>query len=131
MQRTVPLVFKSLAVVALTVAAAVSLAAMRDWLGDWASLLWTCAVMFFPWLVGVAAGTRLRAPAQGRLAGAAIGVVVVIAPLYAFAAAPFREITPGGYWTLAGPFAGLGAILGATALPVGVRLRVAVSERPA
>ena len=129
MQRTAPLALKSLAVIALAAAAAVSLAALRDWLGDWAALLWTCAVMFFPWIAGVAAGRLLAAPTQSKLAGAAIGLIVVVAPLYAFAAAPLREIEPGAYWTLAGPFAALGAILGATAMPVGVRLRVAVSKR--
>lgn len=129
MQRTAPLALKSLAVVALAAAAAVSLVALRDWLGDWAALLWTCAVMFFPWIAGVAAGRLLAAPTQSKLAGAAIGVVVVVAPLYAFAAAPLREIAPSVYWTLAGPFAALGAILGATALPVGVRLRAAVGKR--
>ena len=129
MQRTAPLALKSLAVIALAAAAAVSLAALRGWLGDWAALLWTCAVMFFPWIAGVAAGRLLAAPTQAKLAGAAIGLVVVVAPLYAFAAAPLREIETVAYWTLAGPFAALGAILGATAMPVGVRLRIAVSKR--
>ena len=129
MQRTPMLVLKSLAVIALAAAAAASLAALRDWLGDWAALLWTCAVMFFPWVAGLAAGRLLAAPTQAKLAGAVIGVVVVLAPLYAFAAAPLREIPASVYWTLAGPFAALGAVLGATALPVGVRLRAAVSKR--
>ncbi len=129
MQRTTPLALKSLAVIALAAAAAASLAALRDWLGDWAALLWTCAVMFLPWLAGVAAGRRLGAPMQGRLAGAAIGVVVVIAPFYAFAAAPLREVPPNAVWTLAAAFPALAAVLGATSLPVGVRLRAATSKR--
>lgn len=123
MQRATTLALKSLAVVALAAAAAASLSALRDWLGDWAALLWTCAVMFFPWLAGIAAGRRLAPPAQGKLLGAAIGVVVAVAPSYAFAAIPLREVPPNALWTLAGPFAVLGGALGAMALPVGVRVR--------
>ena len=123
MTQLATLALKSLAVIALAGGAAVSLIALRDWLGDWAALLWTCAVMLFPWLTGIAAGRRLAAPVPGKLLGAAIGVVVVIAPAYAFAAAPLREIPPNALWTLAGPFAVLGGALGAMALPVGVRVR--------
>ena len=122
-QRATPLALRSLAVTALAAAAAAVLVVLRDWLGDWAALLWTCAVMFFPWLAGIAAGRRLAAPTPGKLIGAAIGVVVVIAPVYAFAAIPLREVPPNALWTLAGPFAVLGGALGAMALPVGVRVR--------
>lgn len=122
-QRATTLALKSIAVIALAAAAAASLSVLRDWLGDWAALLWTCAVMFFPWLAGIAAGRRLASPAQGKLLGAAIGVVVVVAPGYAFAAIPLREVPPNALWTLAGPFAVLGGALGAMALPVGVGVR--------
>ena len=122
-QHATTLALKSIAVVALAAAAAASLSVLRDWLGDWAALLWTCAVMLFPWLTGIAGGRRLASPAPGKLIGAAIGVVVVIAPAYAFAAVPLREVPPNTLWTLAGPFAMLGGALGAMALPVGVRVR--------
>ena len=124
------LALKSLAVIALAGGAAVSLIVLRDWLGDWAALFWTCAVMLFPWLTGIAAGRRLASPAPAKLLGAAIGVVVVIAPAYAFAAMPLREIPPNALWTLAGPFAVLGGALGAMALPVGVRVRSRAAAAP-
>lgn len=130
MTQLATLALKSLAVIALACAAVVSLIVLRDWLGDWAALLWTCAVMLFPWLTGIAAGRRLAAPAPAKLLGAAIGVVVVIAPVYAFAAAPLREIPPNALWTLAGPFAVLGGALGAMSLPVGVRVRSRAAASP-
>ena len=122
-QRATTLALKSLAVIALAAASVASLSVLRDWLGDWAALLWMCAVMFFPWLTGIAVGRRLASPAPGKLIGAAIGVVFVVAPVYAFAAIPLREVPPNALWTLAGPFAALGGALGAMALPVGVRVR--------
>lgn len=121
---TTTLAVRSLAIVALALAALASLDALRDWLGDWAALLWTCATMFFPWVAGMAAGRRIGVRASAKLTGAAIGIAVVVAPLYAFTAMPLRDVpTEGAWWMLAGPFAMLGAVLGGMALPVGVRVR--------
>ncbi len=120
------LAVRSLAIAVLALATLVSLDALRDWLGDWAALLWTCGTMFFPWVAGMAVGHRIGVNAPAKLTGAAIGVVVVIAPLYAFAAMPLRDApTNGDWWMLAGPFGALGAVLGGMALPVGVRVRSA------
>ena len=125
---TTTLVVRSLAIAVLGAATLVSLSALRDWLGDWAALLWMCATMFFPWVAGMAAGRSIGVSTPAKLTGAAIGAVVVIAPLYAFAAMPLRDVpADGDWWTLAGPFAALGAVLGGMALPVGVRVR---SARP-
>ena len=123
---TTTLVVRSLAIAALGLATLVSLGALRDWLGDWAALLWTCGTMFFPWVAGMAAGRRIGVDVPAKLTGAAIGIVVVIAPLYAFAAMPLRDVpADGDWWLLAAPFAALGAALGGMALPVGVRVRSA------
>ena len=120
------LAVRSLAIAVLALATLVSLDALRDWLGDWAALLWTCGTMFFPWVAGMAAGRRIGVSAPAKLTGAAIGVVVVIAPLYAFAAMPLRDVPVNGdWWTLAVPFTALAAVLGGMALPVGVRVRSA------
>lgn len=123
---TSTLAVRSLAIVVLGAATLVSLGALRDWLGDWAALLWMCGTMFFPWLAGMAVGHRIGVDATAKLTGAAIGIVVVIAPLYAFAAMSLRD-TPvdGDWWMLAGPFAALATVLGGMALPVGVRVRSA------
>ena len=121
---TTTLAVRSLAIAALGLATLVSLGALRDWLGDWAALLWTCAALFFPWITGVAAGRRIGMDATAKLTGAAIGIIVVIVPLYAFAAMPLRDVpTDGGWWMLAAPFTALAAVLGGMALPVGVRVR--------
>ena len=126
---TTTLAVRSLAIAVLGAATLVSLGALLDWLGDWVALLWTCGTMFFPWVAGMAVGRRIGVDTPAKLAGAAIGIIVVIAPLYAFAAMPFRDVpTGGGWWTLAGTFAVLGAVLGAMALPVGVRVRSARSR---
>ena len=118
------LVVRSFAVVALGLAAIASLDALRDWLGDWAALLWTCATMFLPWVAGIAIGRRIGVNAGAKLAGAAIGIIIVIAPLYAFAAMPLRDVPDGAaWWTLAGVFTALGAVMGGMSLPVGVRVR--------
>ncbi len=118
------LAVRSLAIAVLALATLVSLGALRDWLGDWAALLWTCGTMFFPWVAGMAVGRRIGVSAPAKLTGAAIGVVVVIAPLYMFAAMPLRDVpTSGDWWMLAVPFGALGAVLGGMALPVGVRVR--------
>ncbi|MDE2836080.1 MAG: hypothetical protein OXL97_01020 [Chloroflexota bacterium] len=123
---TKTLAVRSLAIVVLGIAALVSLRELRDWLGDWAALLWTCATMFFPWVAGMAAGHRIGVDMPAKLTGAAIGFIVVIAPLYAFAAMPLRDVpTSEDWWMLAGLFAALGAVLGGMALPVGVRVRSA------
>lgn len=120
------LAVRSLAIAVLGAATLVSLGALRDWLGDWAALLWTCGTMFFPWAAGMAVGRRIGVDAAAKLTGAAMGVVVVIAPLYAFAAMPLRDVpTNGDWWLLALPFGALGAALGGMALPVGVRVRSA------
>ena len=120
------LAVRSLAIAVLGAATLVSLSALRDWLGDWAALLWTCGTMFFPWVAGMAAGRRIGMDVTAKLTGAAIGIIVVIAPLYAFAAMPLRDAPTGGdWWMLAGLFAALGAVLGGMALPVGVRVRSA------
>ena len=119
-------VVRSIAIAVLGAATLVSLGALRDWLGDWAALFWTCATMFFPWVTGMALGHRIGVSATAKVAGAAIGIIVVIAPLYAFAGMPLRDApTDGEWWMLAGPFAALGAVLGGMALPVGVRVRSA------
>lgn len=126
---TTTLPARSLAIAVLGVATLVSLGALRDWLGDWAALLWTCGTMFFPWVVGMAVGRRIGVDAPAKLAGAAFGIMVVIAPLYTFAAIPLRDVPMNGdWWMLAGPFAALGAVLGGMALPVGVRVRSARSR---
>ena len=126
---TTTLAVRSLAIAVLGGAALVSLSALRDWLGDWAALFWTCATMFFPWVAGMAAGHRIGVNAPAKLAGAAIGLIVVVAPLYAFTAMPLRDVpADGDRWMLAGPFAALGAVLGGMALPVGVRVRSARRE---
>lgn len=123
---TTTLVVRSLAIAVLGAAALVSLSALRDWLGDWAALFWTCATMFFPWVTGMAAGHRIGVDATAKLTGAAIGIIVVIVPLYAFAAMPLRDApTDGDWWMLAVPFTALAAVLGGMALPVGVRVRSA------
>ena len=123
---TSTLVVRSLAIAVLGAATLVSLGVLRDWLGDWAALFWTCATMFFPWVTGMAVGRRIGVSAPAKLTGAAIGVVVVIAPLYAFAAMPLRDVPANGdWWMLALPFGALGAVLGGMALPVGVRVRSA------
>ena len=123
---TTTLAVRSLAIAVLGGATLMSLSALRDWLGDWAALLWMCATMFFPWVAGMAVGRGIGVTAPARLMGAAIGVIVVIAPLYAFAAMPLRDVpADGDWWMLAGPFAALGAVLGGMALPVGVRVRSA------
>ncbi len=120
------LAVRSLAIAVLGAATLVSLGALRDWLGDWAALLWTCGTMFFPWVAGMAVGRRIGVDAAAKLTGAAMGVIVVIAPLYAFAAMPLRDVpTNGDWWLLALPFGALGAALGGMALPVGVRVRSA------
>ena len=123
---TTTLAVRSLAIAVLGAATLVSLSALRDWLGDWAALLWACATMFFPWVAGMAVGRRIGMDATAKLTGAAIGIIVVIAPLYAFAAMPLRDAPTGGdWWTLAVPFTALAAVLGGMALPVGVRVRSA------
>ena len=64
--------------------------------------------------------------ATAKLTGAAIGIIVVIAPLYALAAMPLRDAPKDGdWWMLAVPFTALAAVLGGMALPVGVRVRSA------
>ena len=129
---TTTLAVRSLAIAVLGLATLVSLDALRDWLGDWAALLWTCGTMFFPWVVGMAVGRRIGVDATAKLAGAAIGIIVVVAPLYAFAAMPLRDVPANGeWWLLAGAFAALGAVLGGMALPVGVRVRSARSRADA
>ncbi len=121
---TTTLAVRSLAIVVLGAATLVSLGALRDWLGDWAALLWMCGTMFFPWASGMVVGRRIGVNATAKLTGAALGVIVVIAPLYTFAAMPLRDVPANGeWWLLAGPFGALGAVLGGVALPVGVRVR--------
>ena len=123
---TTTLAVRSLAIVVLGAATLVSLGALRDWLGDWAALLWMCGTMFFPWASGMAVGRRIGVNATAKLTGAALGVIVVIAPLFAFAAMPLRDVpVDGDWWMLAVVFAALGAVLGGMALPVGVRVRSA------
>ncbi len=121
---TTTLAVRSLAIAVLGLATLVSLAELRDWLGDWAALLWMCGTMFFPWVGGMVVGQRIGVSAPAKLTGAAAGIVVVIAPLYAFTAMPLRDVpADGDWWVLALPFAVLGTVLGGMALPVGVRVR--------
>ena len=121
---TTTLAVRSLAIAVLGLATLVALGELRDWLGDWAALLWMCGTMFFPWIAGMVVGRRIGVDAPAKLVGAAAGIVVVIAPLYAFTAMPLRDVpTDGDWWVLALPFAALGAVLGGMALPVGVRVR--------
>ena len=129
---TTTLAVRSVAIAVLGLATLVSLAALRDWLGDWAALLWTCGTMFCPWVVGMAVGRRMGVDASAKLTGAALGIIVVAAPLYAFAAMPLRDVpTNGDWWLLVGAFAALGAVLGGMALPVGVRVRSSRSRASA
>ena len=108
----------------LAIAAIVSLDALDGWVGDWAAFFWVCGTMFFPWLVGVAVGTKLDGT-PGSLAGAAIGILVVVAPLVVSAATSLQDPPTSSIWILAGLFPLASAVLGGMSLPAGIHVRAA------
>ena len=118
------LAVRSVGVVGLAIAAIVSLDALDGWVGDWAAFFWVCGTMFFPWLVGVAVGTKLDGT-PGSLAGAAIGVLVVVAPLVVSAATSLQDPPTSSIWILAGLFPLASAVLGGMSLPAGIHVRAA------
>ena len=96
-----------------------ALPAVDRWVGDWGALFWMASTLFFPWLAGIAAGTRLSVNVA-RAAGAVFGGAIVLAPLAAFANLPSDDTA-----VIAVAFTGVGMVCGAMALPVGIRLRSA------
>ena len=118
------LAVRSVAVVGLGIAALVSLDALDGWVGDWAAFFWICGTMFIPWLVGIAVGTKLDGT-PGRIVGAAIGVLVVVAPLAISAATSLQDPPTSSIWVLAGLFPLASAVLGGMSLPVGIHVRAA------
>ena len=118
------LAVRSVGVVGLAIATIVSLDALDGWVGDWAAFFWVCGTMFFPWLVGVAVGTKLDGT-PGSLAGAAIGILVVVAPLVVSAATSLQDPPTSSIWILAGLFPLASAVLGGMSLPAGIHVRAA------
>ena len=118
------LAVRSVGVVGLAIATIVSLDALDGWVGDWAAFFWVCGTMFFPWLVGVAVGTKLDGT-PGRLAGAAMGILIVVAPLVVSAATSLQDPPTSSIWILAGLFPLASAVLGGMSLPVGIHVRAA------
>ncbi len=118
------LLVRSLAAAALGVGVLYSIAAVDRWTGDWTALLWVCATLFFPWLGGVAAARKISIGA-GKLIGASIGAVLVLGPLAAFARPDGP--TSSDLAVIATVFTVIGAVNGAMAFPVGIRVRAARS----
>ena len=116
------LAIRSVGVVGLGIAALISLDALDAWVGDWAAFFWVCGTMFIPWLVGIAVGTKLDGT-PGRIAGAAIGVLVVVTPLAISAATSLQNPPTSSIWILAGLFPLASAVLGGMSLPVGIHVR--------
>ncbi len=114
------LLARSLAVIALAAALLYSISAVNRWTGDWAALLWVCGTLFFPWVAGVAAGRRATIRV-GKLLGAAIGALIVLVPLIAFATPDSPP--PEDARTIAAVFTLIGAVNGAMSFPVGIRVR--------
>ncbi len=85
-------------------------------------MLWVCGTLFFPWLAGIAAGGRVSI-ATGKLIGGAIGILAVAAPLIVFAATPLAGPPAADARIIATVFTAVGAINGAMAFPVGIRVR--------
>jgi hypothetical protein len=105
----------------LTALAIGAMGVAEAWLGDLVAFLWMVATFLTPWLIGIALGAH-GVGTQGRLIGAAISALVVVAPagIYALAASPdLDEIQLPLLWAY---FVPLALALGAIALPVGARV---------
>ena len=122
------LTIRSIAAAALAVGLLVSIAAVNRWTGDWATMLWVCGTLFFPWVAGIATGGRVSI-ATGKLLGGAIGILTVATPLIVFAATPLAGPPAADARIIATVFTVVGAINGAMAFPVGIRVRSAKESR--
>lgn len=123
----------------MTLAALFSLRDLDRVGGDWTGLLWVSGAYFFPFLAGIALGTRWRGRA-GAAAGALMGALIAAVPtLILWAAdadiatrtsamAPVLPGAPGAdaivvYTRILLIFAPVAAVQGAIALPTGARAR--------
>ena len=116
------LALRSIAIAALAAGLLFSITAVDRWTGDWAAMLWVCGTLFFPWLAGIAAGGRVSIT-TGKLLGGAIGLLTVAGPLIVFAATPLAGPPVDDARIIATVFTAVGAINGAMAFPVGIRVR--------
>ncbi len=91
-------------------------------------MLWVCGTLFFPWVAGIATGGRVSIT-TGKLLGGAIGILTVATPLVVFVATPLAGPPAADARIIATVFTAVGAINGAMAFPVGIRVRSAKESR--
>ena len=107
----VVLVMGALAVVAIN--------GLNDWVGDVGALLWISAGYFFPFVSGIAIGPAASG-LNGRLVGAVIGGIVVVAPIVGYLLVKderaFALSVPLSFFPLA-------LAQGAISMPVGASVR--------
>ncbi len=122
MRNSTRIIGGSALVAVMTAAAAVSLTVMDDWIGDWGAALWVCSGFFFPFMAGIAWGPG-GGSAKGRVVGALLGALVVLAPGIGYALARDPDLAELRLPLLWSVFAPLAMAQGAITLPVGASAR--------
>ena len=99
--------------------ALVAIDGLNDWIGDVGALLWISAGYFFPFLSGIAVGPAASG-LPGRIAGALVGALVVVAPIVGYLLVKDQRA-----FAISVPltFIPLALAQGAIAMPVGVAVR--------
>ena len=107
----------SVGVVAMGALAVGSISILDEWVGDIGALLWILGAFWFPFLAGLALGSRAKGT-SGRAIGAAIGASVVLIPTIGYALVERPDLAGLQLpllWTL---FTPLAMAQGAVAIPV-------------
>jgi hypothetical protein len=110
------------AVAGMTLLAAVSIDILNQWTGDLGAVLWISAGFFVPFVTGVVWGPG-GLGILGRIAGAVIGAVIVLAPGIGYVLVERPDLSELRLPLLWGLFTPLGIAQGTIALPVGASAR--------
>lgn len=102
--------------------AVVTIDTLNNWVGDVGALLWISAGYFFPFVTGIALGP-VAAGVQGRILGAVVGAIVVLAPTIGYAIVKQPNLADIGLPLIWGLFTPLAIAQGAVSAPVGAAVR--------
>ncbi len=111
-------IWATAAVAVMTATGFISVSALNDWVGDWGAVLWIACSYGIPFVSGAAWGARANSR-MGAIAGAALGVVLVMAPTLGYVIVSEPDIMEAGLPMVWGVFTPLAAVHGLIAMRVG------------
>ncbi len=116
-------VLSAVAVVLMGAATFIVLDNANPWAGDWVTPTWVLGGFFVPFVAGITLG-RAAAGSRGNIAGALLGIAVVVLPGLAYLSTGERGYSEHNMRVFYAAFLPLAMAEGAITMPVGVAARL-------